>query len=426
VFQESDQKILFVHDNSSELNTVSSDLLAATTSTADHPQDAIPLDNSQPSDAESPLSVQIIYPRGEPPERQSSQDAEKDEQRTRGPAGSWSHNAESSAGTFTPKREDFSGEPPIGPEGVKSRNNVPFVGILTVEDSKGIEQSIKIIFELEINTPLAPADQNQVITHASMGNLEMELPLPTSKGRSITTLPKVPHLRAQNVEVKVRPSGQQDQYVLTSQHPKKDFLNGNVTAVSETGVTINSVASLTPALHLGVIKKVGEHKERLAASEAFDTANIEIGEDNGAHFWDYPLKYTQTYNSAISLPTHCSTGIYYRNKPVAAVTFLVQACLEINQDARPKRLSKSQIKPCRSTPKLLQLGYKQVKMCFSVVIKKEVHKNFMELQGRDRTGSTVRLHHKFLSTPVDSINETETSSENPLADATVTLKAKKN
>jgi hypothetical protein len=65
-------------------------------------------------------------------------------------------------------------------------------------------------------------------------------------------------------------------------------------------------------------------------------------------------------------------------------------------------------------------------MCFSVVIKKEVHKNFMELQGRDRTGSTVRLDHKFLSTPVDSINETETSSENPLADATVTLKAKKN
>lgn len=74
---------------------------------------------------------------------------------------------------------------------------------------------------------------------------------------------------------------------------------------------------------------------------------------------------------------------------------------------------------------MISLGYKHVKMCFTVKVKKNPSKEFIDLQDQDREGSTVKLHHRFLSSEQKTVKLEETNSDNPMALASVALKATK-
>jgi hypothetical protein len=295
--------------------------------------------------------------------------------------------------------------------------NIPFIAVLVVEDANGIQQTIKLIVDLELQTSKVTDGQKQVKTQTIIDSLSLVLPAPSIQGRPLPTLPKVPHLRAQKISVEIKPSGHPDEYDLLWSYPAEDFVVSKITNAKQVTLGAISNLALNPSLQFNFARKTGEIIERIPISQAIDLKNMCFGERNGAHFWDYPLTYAQAYSSAINLPQHRSTVKYAKTKPIDALHTGISTWFEINPAATPNRLSKSR----RASERVISLGYKHVKMCFTIKVKKNPAKDFIDLQDQDREGSTVKLHHKFLSNKEKKVKLCKENNDNPMASASITL-----
>lgn len=199
------------------------------------------------------------------------------------------------------------------------------MAVLTVEDPNGIQQMIKVIVDLELQTSKVLDGQKQVMTQTVIDSLSLILAAPTLQGGSLPTLPKIPHLRAQRISVEIDPSGAPEDYDLLWPYPAEDFLVSKIINTNEINLDITPSLALNPSLQFNLGRKMGEVIERIPISQAIDLEHMNFGERNGTHFWGYPLAYAQAYSSAINLPQHRSTAKYARTKPIDTLNTVISA-----------------------------------------------------------------------------------------------------
>lgn len=251
-----------------------------------------------------------------------------------------------------------SEEPNPTPVSSQICNGVPFVGLLKMEDSQGVQQRIQIEFELEVTTSKFCDHQTQITTDIKMSALTLSFEDPTIQGQPVLTRPQIPHLRAQSLFIKIRPVVASGEYVLLRQTPQEDFLDSTVTISKDRGAAVRGSVSAVPSVQAEFNMKVGESTNRTPLSRAFGK-KMRIGKVNGQHYWRYGLTCNSIYSSYLLLPPHISTVKYSLSSPVTSVTASVEACLEINPDAKPKRLSKD-----RATPKN---HFMEIQACYHVL-----------------------------------------------------------
>jgi hypothetical protein len=307
-------------------------------------------------------------------------------------------------------------KPQQSPDAGDDSEMIPFVAVLTLVDSAGIEQGVQMEFGLDVSTPPVEGP-NQVITNTTMSSVEISFHDPSIKGKPILTRPQIPHVRAQKIAVYMKPSSATNDFVLLSnrQKPKSDFLDKSTTTIRNRGFTFGTSVSANPSAQGGVTINKGESTEQIPLARAFGVGMIRIGRSHaGESYWKYPMAKAAPYSSSISLPIHTSSAKYSPSKPLQLLKVALEACLEIKPEAKPKKLSKD-----RATPLILDLGYKHVTMSFVVEVKKQ-QLGFICLQGHGRIGSTVRLRHDLLS-PQSIWQEVSTENQEALATLNVII-----
>ena len=288
---------------------------------------------------------------------------------------------------------------------------IPFVAVLTVEDCAKIQQSIKIVFGLEVETN---GQQRTAVSRTTIDYLQLILDCPLLNGQPISPPSRIPHLRPQQFRVKVQPSLSPDEHTFIYQQPDQLSFVRNVTNGREMSANFRSTIAANPSLQVEVSRVTSHTIERIPLTQIIDTDRMFIGESHGVHIWEYPFNWKQTHQSSLVFPTHSSTFVYSTEQPLEAITVTGVTCLETNPKARPSQ----PVSLFRTPRRVLSLGYKHVKMSFTVEVKRD-RRRFLELRGQDCVGSTVRLHHKLPSSDTGG----KTSTENKLAHAHIRMKA---
>jgi len=148
-------------------------------------------------------------------------------------------------------------------------------------------------------------------------------------------------------------------------------------------------ANISPSVLLEVGQKQQEAIERDQASRAFLLSKIRIYACEDEHTWNYPLTDKATWNP-VNLPDLKSTVQYPIKTPVSVVAIHARTCLELNQEVGGKKLSKH-----RAAKPILHLGYKHLRMSFSVEVKKDPRNESINFTNHDCEPVLMKLSHQL-------------------------------
>jgi hypothetical protein len=271
----------------------------------------------------------------------------------------------------------------------------PFIGTLTVEDSGRIKQSAQILMGLGLAT--GTRNGTDMTTRVTIESLEMTFSAPEPQISGMDPL-----LDPKEIRIEVAPSG--GDHTSGKQVPLHcdELVENKVTTVSEHSLNVNATAAPSPSLAVGLTKKAGESANCNSLCQRIDTSRSDIREVNNSPVWRYVLK--EKAKKGLRLPLH-SCAIYYpSNTPVTSMEINVDVCFETASWRKKTRLAP---------------GYKHVKMCFSVDVKRETEQ-FLNLKGQQRNGSRVKLLHQF---PAHGQSSRSVSYANQLATASLEINA---
>lgn len=309
------------------------------------------------------------------------------------------------------EKHSFPGDP-RDPSGSVTADVTPFTGKLTVEDSRGVEQSAQIVMGLELATPNADKHSigTDIFTQVTIESLEMTLSAPQCAHQQSSKISEThPLLDPKDLRIKITPSGG-NQVTTAHQVPLNcdELLKKNITTSSENCWTVSAKAGPSPSATLGFGKRAAKSADCDPLCQCIDDSKSDVREVGNSRVWRYVLK--ESAKDGLRLPPHSCIVSYSSDTPVTSMEISVDVCLETRNKST---------KSNRSSTRLV-LGYKHVKMCLTLDVKRETGRRFLNLQGQQRNGSTVTRLHRF---PADGQSSKNVSYTNKLVTASLEMEA---
>ena len=142
-----------------------------------------------------------------------------------------------------------------------------------------------MLFNLQIDPPNVSVGQMQVVTSTTVSSLQPVLPTPTFQNQPLLAPPNVPHLREQNIIVRICPTAVLDDNVFLFQpYLQPHFFDNHISTEMENSMVIRAIASVIPSFQFQIGKRIGKTTERIPLSEAIDINNVYFGEEAGEHY----------------------------------------------------------------------------------------------------------------------------------------------
>ena len=285
--------------------------------------------------------------------------------------------------------------------GSRDEEKFPFIGILTLEDSAGNQQAIKIVVCIKVKTS---SRHDSVVTAVSMDNFRFLLPSPQTPVEHSVSTPQTQHFRCLRLSLSIGPDLSESKICEPIyQHPEMNWYVTKIALAREINVGVTPVIGLTPAIQAPVSVKFGSTIDYIALSLFIDFKNAHSVEVRSTreHSWGYPMRKSVPNGTDITLPCHTSKTMYSKPACLTTVRTCAEAILELNRKSRPKNI----IRKSRAEQAPFNIGdAKHLLMKFSVIFKKRDGDQFLEFDG---PGSVTELSHKI--NPNAQIPVTETS-----------------
>ena len=175
-----------------------------------------------------------------------------------------SEEGQNSNGTFQHSDVDkslrFIGEhpdPDTPPGGSVSDEKFPFIAVLTVEDPAGLQQTVKIMFCIEINSS---SRGTQVITAVRLDNLRLVLPFPGSLAQASNSNPYRNHFRSIGFAVSIGPDlSNAGVYEPFYQHPQMNWYISKIARSREYNVGFAPSLSVAPSVQAPISLRLDRH-----------------------------------------------------------------------------------------------------------------------------------------------------------------------
>jgi hypothetical protein len=282
-------------------------------------------------------------------------------------------------------------DPPSPPEALAVRETFPFIGILTIEDPAGLQQTVKIVFSIEITSSCMG---DSIVTAIAVDNLRFLLPSACSPRQPSISSPYKQHFRCIDLTLFIGPDSCEAKICEPiNQHPEMNWYVNKIVQAREINLGVTPVVAVAPALQASISMRFGSTVDYIALSQYIDFKNACIVEVRSTreHVWKYPLHKLRPnrLGLSISLPCHTSRTMYWKPASLTTLRTAVEATLEFNPDSRPK----NKLRKNRSLHHPFNMGdAKHLLMRFSVVLKKKDGDQFIQFQG---PGSPTELVHKI-------------------------------